>query len=492
MRKINRRQFIRHTSLLATSGVALSAMSVPARAFGANDRVHVAVIGCGGQGNGHIDTYAKQPHCELAWVVDADVSRADAAKDKIKKNFETDVQSAQDARVMLEDKNVDAVSVVTCNHWHSLMGIWAIQAGKHVYVEKPCSQNLFEGRQLAEAAKKYGKCVQHGTQRRSDNSWLRGATAWASGKYGKPTALQAFANRARGLRNPSSDRDPPANIDWNLWVGPAAMVPFNDNYVPYNWHWFWNFGNGEIGNNGVHYFDLCRIALTAKDPGVKHPTSAVMFGSRFANLPDANYTDAAQTPNIQLGVYDYAGIPLIFQSCNYAAKDSDWQARETAYFVTEDGYFEGDRFYPNQGDSFTVKSDDVEIVSRQPGGPYGNFLDCVRNGTPEKLNAPISEGHYSAAVCHLGNLSYRLGETASLADCRSAVGDNAIMQRIIDETLANLSANWNGKLDVEKTILWTLGKKVCIDSETEQFPDAAANALLTRPERAPFVVPKEV
>lgn len=492
MSKMNRRQFIRNTSLVAASGVVLSAMPVSARVFGANERVRVAVIGLGGQGNGHVGNYGKMANCELAWVVDADANRANAAKDRIKKDFDTEVQVSQDARVMFEDKNVDAVSVVTCNHWHSLMGIWAMQAGKHVYVEKPCSQNLFEGRQLTAAAKKYGMCCQHGTQRRCDNSWLRGATAWATGKYGKPTALQAFANRTRGIRNPAADKDPPAHIDWNLWVGPAAMVPFNDNYVPYNWHWFWNFGNGEIGNNGVHYFDLCRIALTAKDPNVKHPTSAVMFGSRFANLPAAGYTDAAETPNIQLGIYDYAGIPLIFQSCNYAAKDAGWKPRETAYYVTEDGYIEGDRFYAKSGETIQIKNEDIEIVSRQPGGPHGNFIDCVRNNTPEKLNAPISEGHYSAAVCHLGNISYRLGESASLAECRKAVGDNAIMQQIVDETLANLTANWNGKLDIEKTVPWTLGRKVCMNSETELFGDTAADALLTRPERGPFVVPKEV
>lgn len=492
MSKINRRQFIRNTSLLAASGVGLAAMPVSARVFGANERVRVAVIGLGGRSGSHIDNYQGSKKSEVAWVVDADQNRVTAAVDKIKKAYDVDVQAGLDARAAFADKNVDAVSVVTCNHWHSLMGIWAMQAGKHVYVEKPCSQNLFEGRQLANAAKKYGMCCQHGTQRRNDNNWLRGATAWATGKYGKPTALQAFANRPRGVRTATPDKDPPANIDWNLWVGPAAMVPFNDAYVPYNWHWFWNFGNGEIGNNGVHYFDLCRIALTAKDPNVKHPTSAVMFGSRFANLPDNGYTDAAETPNIQLGIYDYAGIPLIFQSCNYNAKDSGWKPRETSYFVTEDGYIEGDRFYTNSGETIQIKAEDVEIKPRETGGSYGNFINCVRDNTPEKLNAPISEGHYSAAVCHLGNISYRLGESASLADCRKAVGDNAIMQQIVDETLANLTANWNGKLDIEKTVPWTLGRKVCIDSETELFGDAAADALLTRPERGPFVVPKEV
>ncbi|MCL2623478.1 MAG: Gfo/Idh/MocA family oxidoreductase [Planctomycetaceae bacterium] len=486
MSRINRRQFIRNAS--AVTGAVFAATHIPARAFGANDRVGFAVIGTGGRGGDHINDFGNHQNVQLTWVVDADRNRAESAKRTIADKFSTEVQAEQDLRKMLDDPAVDAVSVATCNHWHSLASILALQAGKHVFVEKPCSQNLFEGRQLAKAAVKYGKCVQHGTQRRGDNNWLRGGVAWASGKYGKPTALQAFANRPRNSLGFKPETNPPADLDWNLWLGPAAMTPFHGNLVPYNWHWFWDTGNGEIGNNGVHFFDLCRIALTALNPNVRHPQNVVMFGTRFFNDPQNNNRDQAETPNVQLGIYDYDGIPLIFESCNFSGEG--WHKRETAFFVTEDGFIEGDTFTAKSGERSKVQA---ETASRQPGGIFGNFIDCVLNNAPEKLNAPILEGHYAASVCHLGNASYRMGVPASPAQCRAAVGDNAIMQGIVDETLANLKNVFGGNVDPEKDIPWTLGKKLSVNNDTEVFDDDEnATAFLTRPERAPFVVPKEV
>ncbi|MCL2623715.1 MAG: Gfo/Idh/MocA family oxidoreductase [Planctomycetaceae bacterium] len=487
MSRINRRQFLRNASVIA--GGAFAVTHIPARAFGANDRVGFAIIGTGDRGGDHINEFGDNKNVQLTWVVDANRNRAEMAKKAIADKSSTDVQAEQDLRKMLDDPAVDAVSVATCNHWHSLASILALQAGKHVYVEKPCSQNLFEGRQLANAAAKYGKCVQHGTQRRSDNNWLRGGVAWASGKYGKPTALQAFANRPRPSLGFKPEKNPPDGLDWNLWIGPAAMTAFHDNLVPYNWHWFWNTGNGEIGNNGVHYFDLCRIALTALNPNVRHPQNVVMFGTRFFNDPKNHFCDQAETPNVQLGIYDYDGIPLIFESCNFSGEG--WHKRETAYFVTEDGFIEGDNFTSNSGQRSRITG--VEITNRQPNGNFGNFIDCVVNNTPEKLNAPIREGHYSASVCHLGNVSYRSGAPASLADCREAVGDNAIMQSIVDETLANLKTVFGENVDLAKDITWTLGQKLSINNDTEVFDgDSAATALLTRPERTPFIVPHEV
>ena len=486
MSHINRRQFLRAA---AVSGAVLSITQIPAHAFGANERVGFAVVGTGGRGGEHIGEFGKNKGVELRWVVDADRSRVESAKKRISDEFSVNVNAEQDVRKMLEDPAVDAVSVATCNHWHSLVSIWAVQAGKHVFVEKPCSQNLFEGRQLARAAAKTGKCVQHGTQRRGDNNWLAGGTAWASGKYGKPVALRAFANRQRGGLGFRREETPPENLDWDLWIGPAAMTPYHANLVHYNWHWFWNTGNGEIGNNGVHYFDLCRIALTALNPEVRHPQNVVMFGTRFFDDPKNENSDQAETPNVQLGIYDYDGIPLIFQSCNFAGKE--WHRRETAFFVTEDGYIEGDTFTAKSGEKTRVSG--VDFTPRQPGGIFGNFIDCVKNNTPEKLNSPIGEGHYSAAVCHLGNASYRMGAAATLAECRQALGENAIMRETVDETLENLKSVFGESVDVEKDIPWTLGRKLSINNETEVFDgDEAATRLLTREERAPFVVPREV
>ena len=488
MSRLNRRQFLRNASVL--TGAAFAVTHIPTTAFGANERVGFAVIGTGGRGNDHINEFGNNKNVQLMWTVDADRNRAEAAKKAIiDKKFATEVQSTQDLRQMLDDQSVDAVSVATCDHWHTLVSIWALQAGKHVYCEKPCSQNLLEGRQLVKAATKYGKCVQHGTQRRSDNNWLRAGVAWASGKYGKPVALQAFANRPRNSLGFKPEKDPPANLDWNLWIGPAAMTPYHDNLVPYNWHWFWNTGNGEIGNNGVHFFDLCRIALTALNSNVQHPQSVQMFGTRFFNDPRNNNRDQGETPNVLLGTYDYDGIPLVFQSCNFSGEG--WHKRETAWFVTEDGYIEGDNFISKSGERTRISG--VDFTPRQPNGNFGNFIDCVVNNTPEKLNAPIQEGHYSSSVCQLGKVSYRSGSPATLAQCREALGDNAIMQQIVDETLVNLKNVWGEGIDMTKDVPWTLGKKLSINNDTELFDgDDKASALLTRPDREPFVVPKEV
>lgn len=489
--RLDRRQFIRVSSLAALASAALPTL-VPSRAFGANDRLRGAVFGVGPQGTYHMESYSKEEGVEIVGLADPDQKRLESAQAKLKDKYGVEAKIAQDSRKILEDQSIDFVSVASCNHWHSLLGIWAAQAGKHVYVEKPCSQTLFDGLKLAEAAAKYKVCIQHGTQRRHDAAIKRGATAWATGKYGKPIALRTFANRTRGPVLQFPIEAAPESLDWNTWVGPAAMVDYCRCYIPYNWHWFWNFGNGEIGNNGVHYFDQSRIALGLLKPGIKHPQNVCMFGARFVDDKARNYQDQAQTPTIQLGIYDFDGIPMIFQSCNLRKKESKWLPRETAYFVTEDGYIDHDTFVGNDGSREKIGELDG-YVAPFAGGQFSNFLNCVRDNAPEKLNAPIAEGQYSAAVCHLGNISYRLGKSASLADCRKAVGDNAIMQTTIDETLDNVKSYFGDAVNIEKDIPWVCGEKISINNETNQFDDnPAANALLTRPERAPFVVPETV
>ena len=484
-----RRDFFK-TSAAALSCAAFSTLLIPETAFGANDKIRGAVFGLGGQGQYHANSYAKFDNVELAGLADADIKRAESMSKKLKDKTGRDVPFAQDPRQFLEDKNIDFVSIATCNHWHALLGIWAAQAGKHVYVEKPCSQNLFEGCRLADAMVKYKVCIQHGTQRRHDEGIKRGATAWAKGIYGKPVAVQAFANRPRNSMGFAKDSTPPENVNWDLWVGPAKMVPYSTRYIPYNWHWYWNFGNGEIGNNGVHYFDVCRIGLTQLFPGIKFPQNAVFFGTRIVNDKENNYKDGAETPTVQLGICDFNGIPLVFQSCNLRNRENTkWTPRETGQFVTEDGYINGSTFYGKNGKSESIK---IDYQEPNPGGQFGNFLNCVADNTPEKLNAPITEGHFSAAVCHLGNISYRLGKTASLDACRTAVGNNPVMQKTVDETLDNVKFCLKG-LDIEKDVTWTLGEKVSINNETQRFDDnAAANALLTRAERGAYVVPSEV
>ncbi|MDO4575484.1 MAG: Gfo/Idh/MocA family oxidoreductase [Planctomycetia bacterium] len=481
MFNVSRRHFLK---LSAAVGVA-SPLVLPAQAKDANGKIRVAVLGMGGQGNYHARSYAEAEGATLAAVADADWRRASSSAEKLGEKYKIEVAAVQDARKLLDDPNIDAISIATCNHWHALWAVWACQAGKHVYVEKPCCHTMFEGRKLIEAAAKYKVCVQHGTQRRHSDGWRKAAAAFQSGKYGKPVAVHAFAHRPRVGIGFRSETTPPEWIDWNLWVGPSAMVPYHGNLTPYNWHWFWNTGNGEIGNNGVHHFDMCRLGMN--DPH-RHPNRVLAFGTRFINDPKAGYKDQAETPNVQMAIYDYDGFPCIFESCNLRSKN--WTPYETAWFHTTEGYVTEGRFYPKNGDPVALECDDFTPVN--PGGQFGNFLNCVRDNTPEKLNAPMTEAHYSTALCHLGNISERLGRPTSWDACVSAMGDNPIVQERMELLLNNMRDVLEG-VDVKKEVPFVLGEAISIDNATEQFPgNDRANAMLTKPDRAPFVMPKTV
>ncbi|MGL6194795.1 MAG: Gfo/Idh/MocA family protein, partial [Thermoguttaceae bacterium] len=260
MSKTTRREFLKSTAVIAASVSTFNGLTATSysKVSGANNRVNIAIAGCGGRGNEHIGEFGKLNNVNISCVVDADANRAGAAAKSVEQKFGNAPKSETDIRKMLEDDTIDAVAVASCNHWHSLMGIWAAQAGKDVYVEKPCSQRLFEGRRLLEAAKKYNRLIQHGTQRRSDKYWAQTTAAVRQNKYGKLIAAKVYCHRPRGPLGFKPITDPPANLNWNLWIGPAEMTPYHENLVPYKWHSVWNTGNGEIGNNGVHYFDLCR------------------------------------------------------------------------------------------------------------------------------------------------------------------------------------------------------------------------------------------
>ncbi|MDO5565035.1 MAG: Gfo/Idh/MocA family oxidoreductase [Planctomycetia bacterium] len=487
---IKRRQFLKQATLGVSASIAAysTALYIPARCFGANQRVRVAEVGTGNQGNFHLKNYLKLDGVEIAALADADLNRATATQKRIQSQNGGTPKVVQDARKLFDDKSIDMVSVATCDHWHSLMAIWAAQAGKHVYVEKPCSQNLREGRILALTAAKYNVMVQHGTQRRHQDIFRLNGAAWASGKYGKPTAMHAFAHRPRNPIAWADDCEVPEGVDWNLWTGPAALVPFNPNRFGYNWHHFWNTGTGEIGNNGVHFFDQARIALAFLKPGIKHPQNVHFFGTRIVDAPKRQFKDQGETPTVQIGSYDFDGIPMVFESCNLKGKD--WVPYETLRLHTDQGYIENGWFYPdNKGEKVRVEA---EYTPPYPGGQFGNLVSAIQNGKPNEINAPIAEGHYSTSVCHLGNIAYRLGKPASLSQCRSAMLDHPIMQETLDRVLGNIR-NIFSTLNIENEIPWQLGEKISINNETEQFDgNDAANALLSRQARAPFVVPENV
>ena len=476
---------------------AASALPFSSRSYanivGANNRVRLAIAGLGGRGGDLINSFGPLDGVEIAGLVDPNQVTLTRRTEQIKKDFGNTPKSVADIRVILEDKEIDAVAIATCDHWHSLMTIWACQAGKDVYCEKPCSQRLFEGRKCAEAAKKYDRLVQHGTQRRSETLWAKVAAAIQQNLYGKLVTVKVNANRPRGPLGFKPNIDPPATLDWDLWLGPAAMTPYHDNLVPYNWHWFWNTGNGEICNNGVHFFDLCRWAMQTD-----HPDSVISFGTRFVKDKANNYRDQGETPNIILALYEFGGIPMIHQTCNIAGPKDKWEPREETEFYTEQGILRGDKFYPYKKEGSLEVDEPVELQVDQydapaPGGNFGNFINAIRDRNSVKLNAPISGGHYSSAIPLWGNASYRMGakgEVTPIEKIREQMGSNPVLQQSIDMVLENVVRELNVEL---KDIPFKISPKLRIDGENDRFIDnAEADAFLTRAPRPPFAVPDQV
>ncbi|MDG1833771.1 MAG: Gfo/Idh/MocA family oxidoreductase, partial [Verrucomicrobiota bacterium] len=257
MNKINRRSFLK-TSAAAS---ALAVNFVPSRVFGANDRVRIGIAGINGRGQSHMGAYLGMKNVEIAYLIDPDSRLFEGRSRTVEGKQGKRPKCVQDVREALEDKDLDAVSVATCNHWHSLIGIWACQAGKDAYIEKPISHNIYEGRKLVEAAEKYNRIVQHGTQQRSSGGRAREIAAVHSGKYGKLQVSKGYCCKPRWSIGNKTTGTPPKGLDYNLWLGPAAEQAYHGNLVHYNWHWFWETGNGDTGNQGVHEMDVARWAI---------------------------------------------------------------------------------------------------------------------------------------------------------------------------------------------------------------------------------------
>src|SRR5262245_28988046 len=439
MDSINRRRFLTQSSRTVVSMAAAATLLTPrtSRATSPNDVVRVAVIGFNGRGASHIDGFLPSAGhgTEVGALVDVDENVLSRGVDKVDKNQGRSPGAHTDIRKMLEDKSVDAVSIATPNHWHSLAAIWAIQAGKDVYVEKPLSHNVFEGRKLVEAARKYNRVVQHGTQSRSSGGVREAVEALRNGVIGKVYMAKGHCFKWRPSIGKVTEPTPvPSGVDYNLWCGPAPMKPIRRQKFHYDWHWQWDYGNGDIGNQGVHEMDIARWGL-----GVGLPNAVFSDGGRFG------YEDDGETPNTQHAVFDYDGAVLQFEVRGLPTND-------------EQTVRVGNIFYGSQG-YMVVRGGKWQTfmeANSEPGpsGPtpdahgvdhFGNFAEAVKTRKAESLNAPVEEGHLSAALCHLANISYRLG------------------------------------------------RKLHFDAKAEKFVgDKEADSLLTREYRSPFVVPQNV
>ncbi len=481
---LGRRSFLR-ISTLAAAGLVMSGL----RTRGANGDVRIGVIGLGGKGRQHVELFGKLAGVRVTAVCDVDPKRLARVVDESRKRNQS-LLGLTDPRQVLERKDVDAVVIATPNHWHALLTLWAMQAGKDVYVEKPISHSVWEGERMAAAQKSSGRIVQAGTQYRSCHG-LAAATAWLSeGHIGKPLwghVLWYEHRRPIGKCAPFK----PDWLDYDLWCGPAPFAPINRPELHYDWHWLWATGDGDLGNSGIHAFDACR--WFARQSGF--PRRVLGLGGRFT------YDDAAQTPNTQLTLLDYPDVPILIENRNLpmetgtATMDTYRRIREGFVLQFEGGYFGGLRaggvvIGPN-GERLR------EFVGDGGKDHLANFIEAVRSRRQSALHAPISEGHVSSAVCHLGNVSYRLGEPAATATCRQAVAPHTHA----DETFDRLVKSLEGiGVDLAKTP-FALGPWLEISPKTGEIRGAGkgqtakrdpARALARGTHRPPYELPKKM
>ncbi len=482
MSHLSRRTFLKAAGVGAFA--ALSPASI-GRVRGANDRIRIAVAGINSRGKAHISEWLKQKGVEITYLIDPDTrvlaSRVKDIGDKAKP------QAIQDVRKALDDKNLDAISIATPNHWHALMAVWACQAGKDVYVEKPCCHNVHEGRALVEAAHKYTRIVQHGTQHRSDSNWRSMAEIVKSGRYGKLLISRGLVYKAGALRSTRGDigfappKSPPNELDFDLWLGPAPKQPYHENLVHYRWHWFWDFGNGDIGNQGVHQVDIARWMI----PGATLPKTALSLGGRIG------FKDQGQTASTQLAVFDFGETQAIIEVRGFRSKPFPGTKASDGDNVLhfEEGTVADGVFTP-KGKTQSEPLPKV-VAARGPGGNhFGNFIAAVRSRKATDLNAPVLEGLNSCAMIHLANASIRTGDPVPFESGSRLLNGNAAAAEALDRMEEHLARDAGLILSDWKL---TVGRKLTVDAATAEASNSPdANRLLTREYRAPFVVPAAV
>jgi predicted dehydrogenase len=414
------------------------------RAASANDTIRVAVVGLGGRGREILNVFARQRGCRIAAVCDIDQSRLEQGAQLARQFNGGQPKAYQDIRKLLDDKDIDAVAVATCDHWHSLATIWACQAGKDVYVEKPATHNIWEGARIVEAARKYDRVVQAGMQGRSITHKRRAIDLLHQGAIGKVYLAKGLCFKRRLSIGKKADGPVPAGVDYDLWLGPAPRRNFNPNRFHYNWHWFWATGNGDIGNQGPHQMDLARWGLGKTEL----PRRVFSSGAKFV------YDDDQETPNTQLAIFDYEDCQVVFEVRGLLTTGE-------SSITFDGGNFIGNLFFGSKGvmaldaRGFRIYlgekrelAQEMKLVEPEPDDPaphIANFLSVVRSRRKQDLAADVNEGQLSAAMCHMANISYRVG------------------------------------------------RNLVFDPVTGSFGgDAAANALLTREYRKPYVVPKDV
>ncbi len=433
---MNRRHFLMSTAAVA-AGAASRGIASP------NDTVRIACVGVRGQGNSHIHEYLKMPNVEIAAICDIDETVRNKRLGEIEAAGRKRPASYVDLRKLLEDKNIDAISIATPNHSHTLQAIWGCQAGKDVYVEKPCAHNMFETRQIVAAATKYDRIVQHGTNSRSSPALREAMVKLREGVIGDVYLARGLCYKWRASIGHTPESPIPPGVDYNLWLGPAPEHAFTQNRFHYNWHWFWDYGNGDLGNQGIHEVDVARWGLN-----VQHPTKVSAMGGHFM------FDDDQQTPNTLNIAYEFHDGGKL-RMMEFEVRH--WMTNNEAGIGKRHGDPNtiGNLFYGSEGymaidgygtyKTFLGKNNEPGPAGDEGGNNWANFIDVVRSRDRSRQNAPIEEGALSVQLVHLANISYRTGRTLQFdPQTFSATGD------------------------------------------------AEANAMFTRNYRAPFVVPEKV
>ena len=492
MTRQNRRDFLK-TTLAAAATITIAGTKSSGRVLGANEVIRIGVAGLNGRGGSHVGAFGRMDGVQVTYLIDPDRRTWDRRLRDLRGRGNPP-RTVQDVRRALEDRNLDAISIATPNHWHALMTIWACQAGKDVYVEKPCSHNVHEGRIAVEMARRHNRIVQHGTQSRSSAGVAQVMDVIRSGQLGRLLVSRGLCYKPRDNstgRVPSVNQiAAPQELDFNIWLGPAPQRAYQENLVPYRWHWFWDFGNGDIGNQGVHEMDKARWAIA----GATLPRSVISVGGRFGD------PDRGETPNTQIVCFDYGQTKLIFEVRGLRRNDQGRQVMDQYrgqgvgnVYHLEGGTIAGTQFFP-RGSTRAAPLPRVEGAGRRgPGGGnhFANFIAAVRSRRQQDLNAHILEGHYSAALCHLGNISYRLGQQAPLGGSNRPFGDDRDAAEALtrmQEHLRSVGVRFEGTT-------YRVGRRLTLDAASERFQGEgsdAANRLLTRQYRAPFVVPERV
>jgi predicted dehydrogenase len=486
MSQFTRRSFLEHTLAVAAAGLAAAQKSQaateadpptpPATRPSPNDRVGVAIIGLHGRGKDHLDSYTFDDRVQIVALCDIDQSTFGPAQRSLQSRGRPKATQYADIRKLLEDKSVDAVSIAVPNHWHTLAAIWAMQAGKDVYVEKPVSHELTEGRRLEQARLKFNRICQAGTQSRSNPAHIQGIQYIHDGGIGKVRLARGLCYKPRPSIGHFPDTQVPPGVDYDLWQGPAPLRPFNKNRFHYNWHWNWDYGNGDIGNQGIHQMDIARWALNQA-----LPESVISVGGRFG------YEDDGQTPNTQLAFFEYPSAHVLFEVRGLKTPPASGLMVGNIIYGT-DGFVA----FANE-DSRAVVAFDAngkQVKTFHGGGNhFSNFIDAVRTRKQSDLKCPVLEGHLSSAMCHLANISYRTGHPHPFAATAPIPAEKIDFAEAFGRFEQHLADN---ALNLMETA-YQSGPRLQFDPQAENFgPNATANALLTREYRHPFVVPETI